>query len=156
MQFFASFLCPVFPASRVQHISDLHSKFALGPHHVWKYGRHPICGRWDYRRNKKDRKKPQGKNIMSTSATQGGHKKYKCNWNCNWKITTEIALHVRPWFHVKIKLFKRIFRPEPPPSVDRPKIILFQHGTTYKIILQDFRLFRCFILTRNHVWNEIK
>jgi len=40
------FLCPVFPASRMQHISDLHSKFALGPHHVWKYGRHPICGRW--------------------------------------------------------------------------------------------------------------
>jgi len=29
----------------VQHISDLHSKFALGPHHVWKYGGHPICGR---------------------------------------------------------------------------------------------------------------
>jgi len=23
--------------SRVQHISDLHSKFALGPHHMWKY-----------------------------------------------------------------------------------------------------------------------
>ena len=22
-------------------------KFALWPHHVWKYGRHPICGRWD-------------------------------------------------------------------------------------------------------------
>ena len=41
------FLRPVFPASRVQHISDLHSKFALGPHHVWKYGKHPICGRWD-------------------------------------------------------------------------------------------------------------
>ena len=40
------FLCPVFPASRIQHISDLHSKFALGPY-VWKYGRHPICGRWD-------------------------------------------------------------------------------------------------------------
>ena len=32
-----------FPASCVQHISDLHSKFALGPHHAWKYGRHPIC-----------------------------------------------------------------------------------------------------------------
>ena len=29
-RFFAAFLCPVFPASRVQHISDLHSKFALG------------------------------------------------------------------------------------------------------------------------------
>jgi len=39
------FLCSVFPASRVQHISDLHSKFALGPHHVWKYGRHPVCDR---------------------------------------------------------------------------------------------------------------
>jgi len=27
-------LHPVFAASRVQHISDLHSKFALGPRHV--------------------------------------------------------------------------------------------------------------------------
>ena len=36
-------LRPVFSASRVQHISDLHSKFTLKPHHVWKYGRHPIC-----------------------------------------------------------------------------------------------------------------
>jgi len=25
--------------------SDLHSKFASGPHHVWKYGRHQICDR---------------------------------------------------------------------------------------------------------------
>ena len=33
-RFFASFLRPVFPASRVQHIPDLHSKFALKPHHV--------------------------------------------------------------------------------------------------------------------------
>jgi len=41
------FLRPVFAASRVQHISDLHSKFALRPHQVQKYGRHPICGRWD-------------------------------------------------------------------------------------------------------------
>jgi len=31
----------------VPHISDMHSKFALRPHHVWKYGRHPMCGRWD-------------------------------------------------------------------------------------------------------------
>jgi len=29
----------------VQHISDLHSKFALRPHHVWKYGRHPVSNR---------------------------------------------------------------------------------------------------------------
>jgi len=78
------FLCPVFSASRVQHISGIwvaedvsvwwlgprhfvtlvrsasinhltylltyllmHSKFALRPHHVWKYGRHPISERWD-------------------------------------------------------------------------------------------------------------
>jgi len=27
-------LGPAFAASRVQHISDLHSKFALGPRHV--------------------------------------------------------------------------------------------------------------------------
>jgi len=39
------FLRPVFAASRVPHISDLHSKFTLRPHHVWKYGRHPISGR---------------------------------------------------------------------------------------------------------------
>jgi len=40
-------LRPIFPASHVQHISHLRSKFALGPHHVWKYGRHLTCGRWD-------------------------------------------------------------------------------------------------------------
>jgi len=27
--------------------SDLHLKFALRPHHVWKYGRHSIYGHWD-------------------------------------------------------------------------------------------------------------
>jgi len=40
---FWRFLGPVFPASHVQHTSDMHSKFALRPHHVRKYGRHPIC-----------------------------------------------------------------------------------------------------------------
>ena len=44
-QFFA--FCISTPVSRVQHVSDLHSKFALRPHHVWKYSRHPICDRWD-------------------------------------------------------------------------------------------------------------
>ena len=34
---FWRFLRPVSSASRVQHISDLHSKFALRPHRVWKY-----------------------------------------------------------------------------------------------------------------------
>jgi len=43
----ATFLHPVFSASRVQHVSDLHSKFALRPHHVWKYGRHPSRDGWD-------------------------------------------------------------------------------------------------------------
>jgi len=42
-----TFLCPVFAASSVQQVSDLHLKFALRPHHVRKYGRHPICGWWD-------------------------------------------------------------------------------------------------------------
>jgi len=45
-RFFGEFVSPAFPASRVQHISDLlHSKFALGPHQVPKYGRHPFCDR---------------------------------------------------------------------------------------------------------------
>jgi len=43
----AILLHPVFSASRVQHISDMHSNFALRPHHVWKYGKHPISDRWD-------------------------------------------------------------------------------------------------------------
>jgi len=43
---FVDFLRPAFPETRVQYISDVHFKFALSPHHVWKYGRHPICGRW--------------------------------------------------------------------------------------------------------------
>ena len=37
-RFLATFLRPVFSASRVQQVSDLHLKFALQPHHVWKYG----------------------------------------------------------------------------------------------------------------------
>jgi len=37
---FGNFLRLVFSASRVQHISDLRSKFILRPHHLWKYGKH--------------------------------------------------------------------------------------------------------------------
>jgi len=44
-RFLATFLRPAFPASCVQQVSDLHLKFALRPHRVWKYGRHPIYGR---------------------------------------------------------------------------------------------------------------
>jgi len=39
---FADFLRPAFSASRMQHVSDLHLKLALRPHHVWKYGGHPV------------------------------------------------------------------------------------------------------------------
>ena len=71
-----NFLRPVFSASRVQHISDMHSKFALRPHHVWKYGRHPISDRLRLGEEKQEeeRQKPQGKNIMVCPITQGDHK----------------------------------------------------------------------------------
>jgi len=46
-RFLETFLHLVFLASHVQHISHLHSKFTLWPHHVWTYGRHPISDRWD-------------------------------------------------------------------------------------------------------------
>jgi len=46
MVHFWRFLGPAFPVRCVQHTSDLHSKSALGPHHVKKYGRHPICDSW--------------------------------------------------------------------------------------------------------------
>ena len=39
------------------------------------------------------------------------------------------------------KIILKNFRSEPPPSVDRLKIILFQHGTTSKIILKNFMLY---------------
>jgi len=39
---FGDFLHPVFSASHVQHVSDMHAKFALRPHHVRKDGNHPI------------------------------------------------------------------------------------------------------------------
>jgi len=56
-RFLAIFLRPVFSASRVQQVSDLHLKFALRPH-VRKYGRHPISEDWDYaRKNERRRRK---------------------------------------------------------------------------------------------------
>jgi len=73
-QLFGTFLHPVFSVSRVQHVSDLHPKFALKPHHMWKYATAQIM-RGKKRRWKERRKKPQDEDIMSASATQGGHKK---------------------------------------------------------------------------------
>jgi len=73
-QFFAA----AFAVSHAKHISDLHSKFALRPHHMWKYGRHPICDGWDLARKKRQKeeeegKKPYGKNIMVCPIPQGDH-----------------------------------------------------------------------------------
>jgi len=45
MATFWRILHPAFSASRVQHVSDMHPKFALRPRHVWKYGKHPISDR---------------------------------------------------------------------------------------------------------------
>jgi len=60
-RFLATFLGPAFPASRVQHISDLHLKFALRPHHVWQTSNL----RWlRLGEEKRKKKKPHGKNIM--------------------------------------------------------------------------------------------
>jgi len=46
---FWRFVASCISASRVQHVSDLHLKFALRQHHLWKYDRpiHSICDGWD-------------------------------------------------------------------------------------------------------------
>jgi len=76
--FFGDFLRS---ATRMHHISHLHSKFALS---------HVICGSMvdiqsaaaEIRRGKKERKKkPQDENIMSVSAMQGGHNKWSSRKN---------------------------------------------------------------------------
>jgi len=65
-EFLAIFSRPVYSSSRVQHIADLHSKFALRPHHAWnwKYGRHPISDGWEARKKKEERRRRNhGKKI---------------------------------------------------------------------------------------------
>ena len=76
-RFFCDFFASCISASRVQHISDLHSKFALRPYfHVWKYGRHPICAASEIRRgkNKIYRKKVQDANIIVCPIPYGDHR----------------------------------------------------------------------------------
>jgi len=58
-QIFDDLLGPVFAASRAQHVSDLHLKFALRSHHVWKYGRHPSATA-EIRRGKKKEEETTG------------------------------------------------------------------------------------------------
>jgi len=66
MAIFGEFLRPVFSASRVQQVSDLHLKFALRPHHVWSGSMADIqCVTAEIRRGKKKKKnKRQDENIM--------------------------------------------------------------------------------------------
>jgi len=56
-RFLATFLHPAFPESRVQQLSDLHLKFALRPHHVWKYGSNLQPLRLGEERIKEERRK---------------------------------------------------------------------------------------------------
>jgi len=56
---FGDFLRAVFSASRAQHVSDLHSKFTLRPHHVCKYGRQYIQSPTAEIRRGKKRKKDE-------------------------------------------------------------------------------------------------
>jgi len=80
-RFLATFLRPVFSASCVQQVSDLHLKFALKPDHVWKYGRHPICtataeirrGKKIEERKKERKNKWQDENIMVCPIPYGDH-----------------------------------------------------------------------------------
>jgi len=55
----ATFLRPVFSASRVQQVSDLHLKFALRPHHVWKYGIQSAAAEIRQGKKRKKKKKEQ-------------------------------------------------------------------------------------------------
>ena len=70
---FLAILCIVSSASRMQHISHVHPKFALRPHPVWKYGRHAIFDGWEQAK-KHRKKKPQAKNIMLCRIPDGDHK----------------------------------------------------------------------------------
>jgi len=67
-RFLATFLRPVFSASRVQHVSDLHPKFATKATpcvEVWQTSnlRRLRLGE-EKKEERRKKKKPQGKNIM--------------------------------------------------------------------------------------------
>jgi len=59
---FLAFFASCISASRAQRVSDLHSKFALRLHHVWKYGRHPFQSPTaEIRRGKKKKEETTGR-----------------------------------------------------------------------------------------------
>ena len=59
-RFLATFLYPVFSASHVQQVSDLHLKFALRPHRVWKYGKRRLRLGEEKKRKKKKKEETTG------------------------------------------------------------------------------------------------
>jgi len=70
-RFLATILRPVFSASCVQQVSDLHLKFALRPHYMWKYMADTQYAAAEVRRGKKKRKK-QRKKIEITGQKYNG------------------------------------------------------------------------------------
>jgi len=57
MAIFGDFLASCVFSDRGQQVSDLHLKFALRPHHVWKYMTDIQSAAAEIRRGKKERKK---------------------------------------------------------------------------------------------------
>jgi len=66
---FGDFLRAVFSASRAQHVSEMHSKFTLKPHHVWKYGRHLRPLRLGEEKRKKEKRNHRMKIYMPCPIT---------------------------------------------------------------------------------------
>jgi len=104
--------------------------------------------------------------IIQTAALNRGRHLYSAGWPSRWALAKIFCFEYTCnsiWsckedavVPCQNKIILKNFRPERPQSVDRPKIILFQLGTMSNIILKNFRLFQCFILTWNHILNEIK
>ena len=86
--FLRNFCVLFFSVSRLQQISDLHSKFTLRPHRVWKYGRHPISGP-EIRRGKKRKKKVStAVKFNGLPVTMGSH---------NYSTTVCLVIKIHSW-----------------------------------------------------------
>jgi len=64
MAIFGDFFASYVSASRVQHVSDLHPKFALRPHHVLAYIQYATVEIRRGKEQRKQKKKPQDENMM--------------------------------------------------------------------------------------------
>ena len=73
-RFFATFLRPVFSASRVQQVSYLHLKFPLRPHTMCESMIDIQSATAKIRRGKKKKEETGRKYICPHPAIQGGHK----------------------------------------------------------------------------------